>query len=111
MRWVADEVRRDYPSAVAAKVRYETREYATFPESFPAGVRLRLDDGRELERHVAHQRGGVHDPMDAAQVIAKFRANAAYGGWPEAETRRLEAWCERLFEQNDLRDLPAFRGP
>ena len=40
----------------------------------------------------------------------KFRANAAYGGWPEGEARRLEAWCERLHEQGDLRDLASFRG-
>lgn len=61
---------------IASIVDYEARDYPTFPGSFPAGVRIELRDGRQLERHIAHQRGGVEDPMDAPQVIAKFEANA-----------------------------------
>jgi hypothetical protein len=41
--------------------------------------------------------------------VTKFRANAAYGGLPEGKARDLEAWCERLFEQDGLGVLAAFR--
>ena len=32
---------------VAAKVSYETPEYATYPQAFPGGVRVRLDGRRD----------------------------------------------------------------
>src|SRR5581483_9705617 len=43
---------------LARRVRYETREYATYPAAFPGGVRIALRDGRVLEAELPHQRGG-----------------------------------------------------
>ena len=44
-----------------------------------------------------------------AEIVAKFRANATPGGFPENQVRHLEAWCERLFEQDHLGELAAGR--
>jgi hypothetical protein len=40
-------------------------------------VRISLRDGRELAAELDHQRGGSENPMTAAEVIDKFRTNAA----------------------------------
>jgi 2-methylcitrate dehydratase PrpD len=87
--------------AVAAKVRYETREYPTYPQAFPGGVRVRLADGTELERDEPYQQGGPEHPLSAAEVTAKFRENAALALAPEA-VEALEAAVLALEEQDDV---------
>ena len=62
--------------AVARKVRYETPEYATYPQAFPGGVRVTLTSGETLESDFPYQQGGPENPMSAAEVQAKFRDNA-----------------------------------
>ena len=65
---------------LAGKVRYETKEYASYPAAFPGGVRIRLRDGRTLEADFPHQLGAPENPMSEAQVREKFRENAALAG-------------------------------
>ncbi|MGH2851553.1 MAG: MmgE/PrpD family protein [Solirubrobacteraceae bacterium] len=62
---------------LAARVDYEERAYAAAPDAFPGGVRVRTRDGRVLEAELRNQRGGAENPMSEAEVIGKFRANAA----------------------------------
>jgi len=90
---------------LAARVDWERRDYETFPASLPGGVRVALRDGTQLERHLPHQRGGAQNPMAAADVRAKFRANAALA---LAEPRLAE--LERaVLELASLPDMGAFR--
>ena len=72
---------------LAGKVRYETKEYASYPAAFPGGVRITLRDGRTLEADFPHQLGAPENPMSAEQVREKFRENAALagGGFDELE--------------------------
>jgi 2-methylcitrate dehydratase PrpD len=65
---------------LARKVRYETKEYPTYPAAFPGGVRIRLRDGRMLEADFPHQLGAPGNPMSRQQVLEKFRENAALAG-------------------------------
>jgi 2-methylcitrate dehydratase PrpD len=65
---------------LAGKVRYETKEYATYPAAFPGGVRIRLRDGRTLEADFPHQLGAPGNPMSPQQVLEKFRENAGLAG-------------------------------
>jgi 2-methylcitrate dehydratase PrpD len=95
---------------LAARVRYEIDPDNEYPRNYTGDVRVVLPDGSVRAAHQPYLRGGVREPLGRAEIAAKFRANCAYGGWPESATRRLEAWCERLFEQDDLRELAAFRG-
>ncbi len=62
---------------LASKVRYEIKDYETFPKALPGGVRIRTRDGRQLEAELPYQRGGPENPMTSAEVREKFRANAA----------------------------------
>jgi 2-methylcitrate dehydratase PrpD len=62
---------------IAAKVGYETKEYATYPsEGFPGGVEIKLANGDVLEAELKHQKGGPDNPMSRDEVSAKYRGNA-----------------------------------
>lgn len=95
--------------AIAAKVDYEVRDYDSFPESLPGGVRVTLAGGETLERHLPHQRGGEHNPMGADDVRAKYRRNAA-GALPEADALALEQAILALADQPDLSAFGALAG-
>jgi 2-methylcitrate dehydratase PrpD len=105
-----DQVRDPDLLGLAARVRYQIDPDNEYPRNYTGDVRVVLADGSMHEAHQPHLRGGVRAPLGHDEIAAKFRANAAYGGWPVPEVRRLEAWCERLFEQDDLGELASFRG-
>lgn len=63
--------------ALAAKVRYEVKDYASYPGSFPGGVVITLKDGRKLDAELDYQKGGPENPLTAAEVIEKWHGNAS----------------------------------
>jgi 2-methylcitrate dehydratase PrpD len=87
---------------LARKVRYETKEYASYPAAFPGGVRIRMRDGRSLEADFPHQLGAPENPMSAEQVREKFRDNARLAG---GSFDALEEAILTLEEQDDLRSV------
>ncbi|MGL6279919.1 MAG: MmgE/PrpD family protein, partial [Gaiella sp.] len=87
--------------AVAAKVRYETRDYPTYPQAFPGGVRVRLADGSSFEGDFPYQKGGPENPLSADEVRAKFRENAGLA-LPQSAVVALEESVLALEEQDDL---------
>jgi len=64
--------------ALAAKVTCvpDARCDEIFPHQFPAVLRARLTDGRELEERVDANRGGARNPLTAEELAQKFRLNA-----------------------------------
>ena len=66
------------------RVRYETKDYPTYPAAFPGGVRITTRDGRTLEADLPHQRGGPENPMTPGEVREKYRENAGLALEPEA---------------------------
>jgi 2-methylcitrate dehydratase PrpD len=92
--------------ALAGKVRYEVRDYPSYPAAFPGGVRIRLRDGRVLEADAPYQLGGPENPMSADDVRAKFRGNAALA-LDDAALAALEEAVLTLEEQGDVRALLA----
>jgi 2-methylcitrate dehydratase PrpD len=94
---------------LAAKVRYQIDPDNEYPSNYTGDVRVVLQDGSVREARQPYLRGGVREPLGRAEVTAKFRANAAYGGWSQREMGRLEAWCSSAFEQGDLGGLAIFR--
>jgi 2-methylcitrate dehydratase PrpD len=89
---------------LARKVRYETKEYDTYPAAFPGGVRIRLRDGRTLEAELPHQRGAPENPLTPDEVRAKFRENARLA-LAEAAVEALEETILALEEQAEVRGL------
>lgn len=90
--------------ALARRVRYEAKEYETYPAAFPGGVRIRTRDGRTLEADFPYQRGGPENPMGTDEVQAKFRENAGLALSP-ASVDALEEGVLALEGQDDLRSL------
>jgi 2-methylcitrate dehydratase PrpD len=89
---------------LAKRVRYETKEYPTYPAAFPGGVRIRTRDGRTLEAEFPYQQGGPENPMSADEVRAKFRENALLA-LPADAVDALEAAVLRLDEQETVRSV------
>jgi hypothetical protein len=50
-----------------------------------------LTNGEVREARQGHFRGGIEDPLPAADLEAKFRANCIYGGWSRS-TAGLPRW-------------------
>ena len=44
------------------------------------------------------------------EVVAKFMANARYGGWPAARAEALADWARGLFDRRDVSALRDFAG-
>ena len=86
---------------LARRVRYEAKDYDTYPAAFPGGVRIRTRDGRTIEADFPYQRGGPENPLTADEVKAKFRENAALALSDEM-LEQLETAILALDEQADL---------
>jgi 2-methylcitrate dehydratase PrpD len=77
--------------ALAAKVSFVIDPANPYPNEFTGHLRATLKDGRVIEKRRAHMRGGAHEPLTNEAILAKFRANARFGGWNEARANALEA--------------------
>jgi 2-methylcitrate dehydratase PrpD len=88
--------------AIARKVRYETKEYPTYPQAFPGGVRITLANGSTLEADFPYQKGGPENPFTADEVRAKYRGNASLALGDDA-VEALEDAVLGLDERDDLR--------
>ncbi|MBV9003737.1 MAG: MmgE/PrpD family protein [Solirubrobacterales bacterium] len=95
--------------ALAAKVRYEVREFDTDDTAFPGGVRIRTGDGRVIERELPYQRGDARNPMSADEVLDKFRGCARLA-LPAGDVEGLEGSILALEKQPDLSALRALAG-
>jgi 2-methylcitrate dehydratase PrpD len=87
--------------AIARKVRYETKEYPTYPQAFPGGVRITLTDGSVLEADFPHQQGGPENPLSDDEVVAKYRGNATLA-LPDSAVDALERGILELDDEDDL---------
>jgi 2-methylcitrate dehydratase PrpD len=104
-----DEAARDpRVRALAAKIRYRIDPQNPYPRAFTGHLRATLSDGRVVEERQPHFRGGAQEPLTAAEIEAKYAANAAYGGWPAAKTAAAREALRQLFDAP--LDLAPLRG-
>jgi 2-methylcitrate dehydratase PrpD len=82
--------------ALAAKVSYVIDPRNPYPRNYTGHIRAELADGRVVEVRQPHMRGGAHEPLDDAEIIAKFRANCAFAGWDAKRSGALLAALGRL---------------
>jgi 2-methylcitrate dehydratase PrpD len=87
---------------IAAKVRYEIKEYDSYPAAFPGGVVVKLKDGRELHADLPYQKGGPENPLSTDEVLAKFRGNAALA-LSDAQVALVEETILGIEDVTDLR--------
>jgi 2-methylcitrate dehydratase PrpD len=87
---------------IAAKVSYETKNYASYPsEGFPGGVSIKLVNGELLEAELEHQKGGPDNPMSREEVSAKYRENARIALSTE-QVDAVEAAVSSIDSEDDL---------
>jgi 2-methylcitrate dehydratase PrpD len=101
-----DAIRDPRVLELARRVRYEVKDYPTYPAAFPGGVQITMRDGRTLEADLPHQRGGPENPMTVGEVREKYRENAGLA-LDEAAVEALEEAVLTLEEQDDLRSALA----
>jgi 2-methylcitrate dehydratase PrpD len=92
--------------ALAERVRYEVKDYPSYPAAFPGGVRITTTDGRTLEADLPYQRGGPENPMTADEVRDKYRENAGLA-LDDGASEALEGAILTLEEQEDFREALA----
>jgi 2-methylcitrate dehydratase PrpD len=63
--------------ALAERVHYETDPATTFPRHYTGEVVVTLRGGRTLRHREAINRGNGERPLSEADIIEKFRSNAA----------------------------------
>ncbi len=77
------------PALAAFRAKVATALDASLPRG-AARVTVRLADGREREATVLHARGSEARPMSDAELAAKFRDNAALGGFADRADAALD---------------------
>lgn len=90
---------------LAAKISYVVDPANEYPRNYSGHLRVTLTDGETLAFDQPHMRGGVREPLKEADISAKYRANAAYGGWSAGRTGRLLAYLEALADHANLADF------
>jgi 2-methylcitrate dehydratase PrpD len=73
---------------------FRAKVSAALDESLPRGaarVMVRLTDGREAETTVVHPRGSIKNPLGDRDIEAKFRDNAAIGGFASRADEQIAA--------------------
>jgi 2-methylcitrate dehydratase PrpD len=96
--------------ALAAKIGYRIDPENPYPRAFTGHLRATLTDGTTIEERQPHFRGGAQEPLTAAEIEAKFVANAAFGGWsPEQTAAARETLRQILSGEHDVARLDRLR--
>ncbi len=96
--------------ALAEKITYRIDPANEYPKNYTGDMKVTLISGEVRSYHQPHMRGGQHEPLSDAQIEAKFRANAAYGGWSEDRASTLLRFCKALGQAAGVATLATFRG-
>jgi len=95
--------------ALAAKVSYVIDPDNEYPKNFTGHISATLKDGTVREARKAHMRGGAHEPLSDSDIAAKFRDNAAFGGWTKERIEATEAALRQIGALGAV-DLQMTRG-
>lgn len=104
-----DKARNERILRLARKISYVIDLDNEYPFNYSGHIKVTMQDGVVHELRQPHFRGGIREPLTHDEIIAKFRANIAYGGWAAADGERLQSFCEGLADAPDLSTLATFR--
>jgi 2-methylcitrate dehydratase PrpD len=91
-------VREPEVLALAAKVKYVIDPKNPYPSNYTGHIRATMRDGSVIEERQPHLRGGVHEPLTAADIEDKFARNARHGGWSDQRIAAALRTARGLFE-------------
>jgi 2-methylcitrate dehydratase PrpD len=95
--------------ALAAKISFVIDPDNPYPRNYTGHLKAALVDGRVIEIRQPHMRGGAHEPLSDAELIAKYRANCAFGGFDPQRAETLLAALDALASGRQL-DLTEARA-
>jgi 2-methylcitrate dehydratase PrpD len=95
--------------ALCRKISYVIDPENEYPDNYTGHIRVTFKDGTVQELRQPHMRGGRKEPLTREQLVAKFRTNVAYGGWPAEIGEELLDFCVRIGGAKDLSALATFR--
>ena len=95
---------------LANRVSYEVDPNDEYPVNYSGHLRATLKDGSVREIEKPHMRGGNREALSRDELVAKFKANVAFGGWSESVSLRLQEFCEGISRKDDLKELSSFRS-
>lgn len=107
-QFTEDRIRDPKVLATAARLQYRVDPANEYPANYTGHLKLTMRDGSVFEMDQPHLRGGAKEPLSDDELVRKFRANAAYGGWPEEKAAAFEKLCQTLFSGGDLSAVGAF---
>ena len=87
--------------ALMAKVTHALDPSMAFPGDYPARLRVRMQDGRLLERELPKVAGSIENPMPAAEYERKFLDNARRA----IDERRASQLVERMRDVAGVQDM------
>jgi 2-methylcitrate dehydratase PrpD len=96
--------------AVTSKIDFEIDPENPYPGNYTGELVVTLSDGTKRHLLQPHLRGGRRESLGLEELVAKYRANAAFGGWSEDRAEAFRQFAEGLFEAEDLGGLAAFAG-
>ena len=91
------------------KISYVIDPDNEYPDNYTGHIRVTMKDGSVRELRQPHMRGGRKEPLTREELVTKFRANIAYGGWPAELGEELLDFCITLPDAKDLSKLASFR--
>jgi len=91
------------------KISYVIDPDNEYPDNYTGHIRVTMKDGSVRELRQPHMRGGRKEPLTREELVTKFRANIAYGGWPAELGEELLDFCITLADAKDLSRLASFR--
>jgi len=95
--------------ALAAKVSYVIDPNDEYPRNFTGHIRATLKNGTVREVRKPHMRGGAHEPLTRAEILAKFQDNARFGGWSRSRSDELASAVDKIAQGGPV-DLTVARG-
>jgi 2-methylcitrate dehydratase PrpD len=95
--------------ALCRKISYVIDPENEYPDNYAGHIRVAFRDGTVKELRQPHMRGGRKEPLTREELVAKFRANIAYGGWPAEVGEELLDFCVGIGDAPDLKALADFR--
>ena len=95
---------------LAERIEYEIDPANEYPRNYSGHIRAELRDGRVVELEQPHLRGGAREPLSDAELNAKFRANAAHGGWTDTQIDHCQEQLRSLMQQENVNDFSFLRG-
>jgi 2-methylcitrate dehydratase PrpD len=95
--------------ALCRKISYVIDPHNEYPDNYSGHIRVTFKDGSVRELRQPHMRGGWKEPLSREELVEKFRANIAYGGWPAEIGEELLDFCLTIETAPDLSGLASFR--